>query len=338
MARHLLDLSLLPVEALADLREATDGLLCRVTKVNARRLAMAIERKMGASISQAWKAGAASGLQTGIGRLAAGPFTGAAISAFLRGLGIQLSTPLTPQQQQVVEGNLRSIYRVSKQDAVTAARGRFMFGEPDQLAIAASGNQQMFWVDSFYSEQLSTRVSAVSRDVLLEQGLSHREAGPVLHKALRQEFGLVPGQAASPFAPSVPARYAGNPDFYFQQVSSVAGHQSRIFGKMTGYNDAGVRRVQLVNPNDERTGTLCQQMNGQVFTVNAGMARMSKIVGAASPDEVREEAPWPTADTVADELAGTQPGSRAATTALEGMNTILPPFHPLCRTEVVILD
>jgi len=82
----------------------------------------------------------------------------------------------------------------------------------------------------------------------------------------------------------------------------------------------------------------CRQLNGQVFTVNAGMARMASIIGAGTPDEVKLEAPWPEPDAVSDELAGTRPGSRDATSAIEGMGTLLPPFHPLCRTEVIILD
>ena len=336
--RHSLDLGSISPDELADLGVSVDEVMCGIFKIDTRRAVLALERRMTAAFSAAWQSAAREGLTEGIAKLLRGPFTDTRINSFLRGLGVKLSDTLTSKQEKLVEGRVRSIYSLSKREAVRQAKGKFVFGALDTRAIAATNNQQMFWINGFYGDQLSSRVSAVSRDVLLEQGLGRREAGRTLMSALRKDLGLAPGAAPSEFAASVPARYAGNPQYYFEQVASVAGHQGRVFGRMRGFKDVGVVTFELINPMDERTGQVCQEMHGQVFSVDVGVSRMDAIVRARTPDAVKRSAPWLSGKELQNLLKGTQKGSSEASRRLEGKNVVLPPFHPLCRTEPVIVS
>jgi len=338
VARHHLALAELSEADLADIGATVEDLMCEIFKVDVKQAVTALERRMNRVMTAAWRAAAAEGLTTNLATLVGGAYSESRLSAFLRKLGLKLSAPLTPPQEKVIESRLRAINRLSKQEAVRQAKGKFVFGAVDARAVAATAEQQLLWVNGFYSEQLSARIAAVTKDVLLEQGLSHREAGRTLMQALRKDLGLAPGASASEFAVSVPARYAGNPEYYFQQVASVSGHQSRVFGRMRGFSDVGVTTFELVNPLDERTGQVCREMHGQVFTVAAGVDRMDALIASKTPDEVKVAAPWLSGKALHEALAGTKPGSVEATGRLQGLNTVLPPFHPLCRTEPVIVS
>lgn len=336
MARDHLNLAALDLSALTDLQVAVEGTVSHILKIDTSKLVRGLEARMSKEVTTAWKKAAQDAMVDGLEKLVQAGYTKEAIGDFLYSIGYKLKAPLTDRQLAVAKSRMEAMYKLSKQEAAKEAKGRFSFSLLDQRAINASANQQGFWVGKFYNDHLSKRISAVSTDVLLKQGLPHREAGAVLHKALRQEFGLGLGTSPSQFALEVPARYAGNPEYYFQQVASVSGHQSRVFARLSAFNDNGVITFELINPMDERTGKICVEMHGQVFSVASGVGQMQDIVGAKTPDEVRAAAPWLSPKVVSAALAGAPKGSAEASGKLAGLNTILPPFHPLCRTEPVI--
>jgi hypothetical protein len=201
----------------------------------------------------------------------------------------------------------------------------------DAKAIATINKHQVFWIGDFYSDKLSARVRAVTEDVLLRRGFDHVEAGDELQKALRREFGITPGHRVSTFAPNVPARYAANPDLYFQQLASTVGHQARTFGKMQQFKEHDVITYRLINPMDEVTGQICQQMHGKTFTISAGMKQMKDVLNAKSPKEVKDVSKWLSANEI--ETKFSKGGAQAL---IDAGATIIPPFHPKCRTEPIV--
>lgn len=336
-AMSLTDPTLLSLDDLFDLQQAADMLLCSVCKVNTVKPTLEAERKMSNTIIKSWKAAARSALGEELTTLLGKRFNRVNINQFIRALGIKLSAPLSREQQQVIKGRIRQIWRSAKQLTSRSVGVKFSFTQRDRRAITAINRQQVFWVNNFYSDHLSDRIRAVSNDVLLQQGLGRREAGKALRQALQQEFGLKPG-GKSPFALEVPARYAGNPDLYFEGVASTSSHQARTFGKMTAFDQAEVKAFRLVNPDDERTGVICQQMSGQEFTVASGVKQMNDVLGAKDPADVKNIAPWLSGQQIKDALDGAKTGSRQATARLENAKIILPPFHAFCRTEPVAIN
>lgn len=334
-----LKISELHSSVLADMQHEADETLSCVAKVKPTTRVRSIEHKMDRAIVEAWKKVANASVIEEVGNLLeSNVINEEKISDMLTQIGIKLSEPLTSQQWEIIYERLKIIYTISKKEAVGKFKGKFVFGQPDELAVKASFKQQKMWIKDFYSSELSERISAVSRDVILESGLSHREAGNELMQALSKEFGLTPGNEKSIYAPEVPARYAANPEFYFQQVSSVAGHQARIFGEITGYEDSGVQTVELSNPMDERTGKICRMLNGQRFDLPAGLKQMRLLMDAEDPGEVRAVSSWVTPSALSNSLTGTSSGSQEATDALVGMGVLLPPFHPMCRTEILVVN
>jgi hypothetical protein len=283
---------------------------------------------MAETITRAWKNTARVGMVEPLRKLAAGSVSEKKIQAFVKALGAKLKRPLTKRQIKILEGRIRSIYKVAKKMGAREAKSTFNFAQVDARAVQVINRHQVFWVGDFYSEHLSKRIAGVAEDVMIQQGLPQREAARVLKQALHQEFGITPG-GRSQFAKDIPARYAGNPDLYFRQVASNAAHQSRTFGKMRAFSDAGVVSYRLINPMDTRTGQICQVMAGRVFTVETGVKHMERMLGATDPKEIKDIAPW---------LSAPKLQAAANRGDLEKVGAILPPFHALCRTEPVVIS
>lgn len=333
-----LDLSAWSLDDLCEAEDAIEGTLQIVLKVGTVGPTSATEAKLAKEMLGAWKRAADKGLVSQLGALLRGRVTEGRISTFVKKLGLGLKNPLTKKQIEVLKSRLTSIWKTAKRIAAKEAKTVFSFTQVDAGAVAAIGRHQVFWVGNLYDQHLSTRIAAVADDVLLRRGLPQAEAGRVLRQALMQEMSLRPG-GRSRFARAIPSRYAGNVDLYFRQVAANAAHQARSFSKMVAYKEGGIVRYQLINPNDRRTGQICQHMHGQTFTVSQGLGQMRSMMAATKPDDIKAAAPWLSAEELDDALQGTQRGSQAASDALANADaSVLPPFHPLCRTEPVVID
>jgi hypothetical protein len=288
---------------------------------------------MAKALGSAWKSAANASLNKHLGKVRGTP---ASVDAFLKRIGIDLRNPLTKKQAEQLKARLDAIWKTSKRIAAKEAKVKVSFSQVDDIAVSALSRHQVFWVGDFYSEQMAARMQAVSREVMLEQGLSDKEAGRVLGRALRKEFGIIPG-GRSAFAKGIPARYAGNPDLYFRQLAGTMSHQARTFAKLQQFTEAEVVKYKLINPNDERTGRICQQMHGQVFQVQVGVKHMQRILAAKKPADVKRIAPWQSGEEIEQTVGNAKRGGATAADRLARSGAILPPFHSLCRTEPVIV-
>lgn len=338
MGGSSLNLSAWSLDELCEAEDAIEGmLLAAVFKAGTVKPTLATEIKLGKEMSKAWKRAASRGLVSPLNALLRGSVTPKRISNFISKLGLVLSSPLTKPQAAVIKSRLTSIWKIAKRIASREAKTAFSFAAVDTAAVASLAQQQVFWVGNLYDAHLSKRIAAVASDVLIERGLPQAEAAREMRTALLREMGLKPG-GKTRFARAIPSRYAGNTDLYFRQLAANAAHQARSFSKLVAFNEAGVVRFRLVNPNDERTGKICQQMHGQVFTVADGTKQMNRMLAAKKPQDIKDSAPWLSGGELEDELKGTRRGSRDATDALLNADaSVLPPFHPLCRTEPVII-
>lgn len=328
-----LDLSLIAL-ALSDYGEVE-----KAGGAPAARAEAALESDLAGGLTSAWTQAASSAVPPALEQLMAGDLNKERINAFVKTLGYRLQTPLKPAQVAVLAGKVKGIYKIAQQHAASRMRATADFAARDARAAVAIGGTQAMWVGGFYSAELSGRIKAVSQDVLLDSGYGHAQAGAELRKALELEFGVRPG-GRSEFAPAYPARYAGNPDLYFRQVASVSSHQAHVYGRVSAFSQAGATQYRLSNPMDERTGSICRVMAGQVFTVQSASSQIDRMAASPSPDGVRGVQPWMNADELVDGLGASagraSAGSPEAAAALQGMGVQLPPFHPMCRTEVVL--
>lgn len=334
-----LDLAAWSTADLVEAEDAIDDALLLLFKVRGTvKPTAAQEVKLAEQMAAAWKSGAEKGMVAPLRSVMSGKVTPSKLKTFLKRLGVALTVTVTPAQLKAITARLSSIWKTAKRIAAQEAKIKFSFAAVDKGAVEALAKQQVFWIGDFYNTHLSERIRGVADDVLIRRGLPEHEAGKTLRGALRREFGIVAG-GPSPFGRSIPARFAGNPDLYFRGVASTVAHQARSFSKVTAFQEAGIVRYQLINPNDTRTGQICQQMSGQIFTVQQAGKQMQTMLSAKSPDDIRAAAPWLSGTELEDAIGGAKAGSQeAADNLLAAGASVLPPFHFLCRTEPVIID
>lgn len=332
----MIDFGDVSTATLSDLQFSLDSLLCTIFKVDTVTPTLALEHQMSKLITKAWESVATKTLNAELKVLMKKPFTSKNINSFVLAMGKTLSTPLTKAQIELVKGKLSQIWKEAKRLTSKPLSIKLSFSQVDKRAVAALNNHQVFWIGDFYSTHLSKRIQAVSGDVLIKQGLGRVEAGKELRSAIEKEFGLVSG-GRSKYAPKVPAQFAGNSAKYFEGVASTSAHQARTFSKMTVFRQANVKFFRLINPNDKRTGTICQQMSGQEFSVKVGVSQMSKVLGAKNPKDIKKISPWLSGTELVTILDGAEKGSSKASANLSNANITLPPFHAFCRTEPVAI-
>lgn len=322
-------LSRLTDQELYRLDEAVSGLLRPILKIEPRDELAQLETQLGRYLTLSWKATVRAALRevekAGAGR--------AALNKFLSSLGVRLARPLAPNQLVAVQRQLEKVYKVTKKWQANKVGTRFLFTLKDSAAVSATSRHQAFWVGDFYSEHLAERIRGVAGEVL-EAGLGTDQAGRRMREVLEREFGLLPG-GKSGLAQHIPARFAGNPDHYMRILAATSKHQSQTFATVNAFVEGGIRSYMLINPMDRRTGKVCQFMHGQKFETRQAVGHMNKIIRARSPLEVKNIAPWMRPADIEAALGNAKAGSPEASAALAGQGQTLPPFHPLCRTEVV---
>jgi len=317
-----------------------DDTLCLILKIDPiRPRTLAIEESLSNTTTKAWKTAADDAIDSSIKSALdrAGDAPPSALRLLLQKLAARLKKPLTADQIKEVKKRLTKIHQKAKRISSKAARVKFSFSQRDKLAIEAIKKHQVFWIGDFYNAHLSERIRAVSEELVLNRGLGSREAGRALREALRREFGIVAGGRTG-IAPSIPARFAGNPNLYFRGVAATSAHQSRTFGSIEAFSEAKIISYQLINPGDDRTGQICKVLNGQVYSVQVGVTHMNRVLSAKDPRAIREKiAPWRSGQELRAAVGRSPTGSSGAASKLAAKGAILPPFHPLCRTEPVIV-
>ena len=203
------------------------------------------------------------------------------------------------------------------------------FGLVDDQAMAALVGNQTFWIGRHYDTDLSGRIAAISRNILIDSGLDRREASIKLQEAMVAEFGLDP---AAPFLRGpgieIPRGWRGTSIQYFEGLATNAATVGRVHGSMRAMSEIGATKYTIVNPDDERTCERCKFMDGKSFEVRRAQAAI---------DEETEEGLTPT------NIKARHPFSRDVA-ELRSSSDLLrdgygyPPFHFRCRCTVDISE
>lgn len=267
------------------------------------------------------------------------------VAAAMTKLTLGMGQAIPPQTVDEARRLLYTLWSTSKELTSEGFQVAVSFGLVDTQAVAALNSHQVYWINNLFSDHLSTRIRAVARDVLVQQGLSAAEMGEALRTALKRELGVIAG-GATDFAPGLTGRYAGNPARYIDEVVHTAAHQARMFSSVQAMveidddgddTDVNILGYRVENPNDRRTGPICQQLSGQFFALDDGRNLMNRIIQATTPDVVRSIAPWRSADDLANILGDAPPGSDDARQRLVEAGAALPPYHPHCRSTIVVV-
>ena len=321
-------------ELLEPVRDAVDFFvisLFPIRKVSRSKLYLQIEKKLAASMGKSFTLAAKKSLRQNIAILSRKKSVPIkkAVDMFLGSLEKDLSSGIMSKAKLAsVSSGLKAVVRMAKQDLVPAGIPS-NFTMVDTRTVKVLSKHTTFWVDGFYSDQLGKRIAAVTREVMVEQGLGVKEGGKRLQRVLSRELGVTPGGKTS-LASKVPARFAGRPDAYFEIVANSAAVRARSISSITSMTSAGFTIYRLTNPMDKRTSKVCETMDGREFPVPQAQKMVNKLLNASNPEDVKSISPW---------LSSTRVSSIAAKEGNEGLaasGVLIPPFHGKCRTEIVV--
>ena len=117
---------------------------------------------------------------------------------------------------------------------------------------------------------------------------------------------------------------------FFALGPSMQLSRMTSLGSLLEAASRGITKYRVQAVLDERTSDICRALNGREFEVEQGLATMISLL-AGDPDSAKELSPWPDAATT--KLV---PGMSSGDLALGGLG--LPPYHPYCRTTVLVVS
>ena len=208
-----------------------------------------------------WAKGASASKKTIIKHLRAGSgtVTQKEMDAILvevdRQIEAKFLSPTTEKTPVLFTGS----YKTAKKAALKGHKTKLAFGFADTATAKWLDEHYVYWIGSYYDRFIA---DALAKQVAagLEAGLGREAMG----KQLAQFFGKYPG---------VPVR----PDHYWRLIAANSMNRSRQFGLIGGYEDAGVRTLEVVAVIDARTSAVCFAPWTPIST-ESGVKRIDQIV------------------------------------------------------------
>lgn len=201
------------------------------------------------------------------------------------------------------------------------------FDVADERAIRDIQTDAAIWIGRHYDQNVRDGVRAAIEPVLvggaIRRNIVDRVADVVRHAL--DNYGS-------------PEGYRGTSRSYCEGLAANVVTNSRVRGQLVSFNELGVKRARLTNPNDDRTSLICQHLDGKEFEVRAAIDLMTRLSGVYEPDEVKALQPWPSYEELLKVSPEAGKGTAADMAALEAAGIILPPFHFRCRTTVDIVS
>ena len=234
-------------------------------------------------------------------------------------LGSDFMMAVSRETKAFVERSLRlGLQDVRTQVKVSISIG--LWGIKDQQLASQIQNQNLFWIGKHFG----TDISDGFRNTLtkaMEQGFTREQ----LANALREQFSDLGEKSHA----------------YWQGLAEHTALRIREFGRLSGYEKAGVKYYRLVNPMDDRTSEICWALVSQnkIYPLDVALEVRDNLmdidVNAEGLEEAREQvkarAPWVRESQIERDADGNPVG-------ISGAHTPFPPFHWKCRTETEIVE
>lgn len=186
-------------------------------------------------------------------------------------------------------------------------------------------------IGDHYPKNMRKEVIDIIDNAVIKQGLPKREAGKFLERELSKKLGG--------FIRTVPKsiRQQGQRSIssYFEGLSATTVTRARSFSSLNLMREAEIQSYVWASVLDERTSTICIQMDGRVFEIKIGVEQMEKLLEMESGEDLKENFGW-RRDLSEFNLKEGQKLSSKETARLLAENgvPIVPPAHWRCRSEI----
>lgn len=232
------------------------------------------------------------------------------------GWRVQKMEPLPPLQKKL--------------DDIPVEISDFEFSLADERALSQLRRHSTLWVRDnsgipYRSAQVSQAIRARASE-MVDQGLDPDFIGQELFGDVESLYGV--------------GTFSDKSAIYWGGVVDYAGTISAVRGQINTMSELGVERYEIVNPMDERTTPICQQLNGKVYLVSRAVDHFALLDGASTVDEVKEIKGF--AGSLPPSLSlptGNDPKSiEDRSDALSRLGLLVPPFHFRCRSFLDISE
>ncbi|MDD3535173.1 MAG: hypothetical protein PHC50_03390 [Candidatus Cloacimonetes bacterium] len=214
--------------------------------------------------------------------------------------------------------------RIGIQDVAVQLKTKIsigLYGVKDQNLANIIARQNIFWIENHFDADIAEDFRSVLNRFFSE-GWTMRD----LATALEKQFADLGQKSAH----------------YWQGLAEHTALRIREFGRLSGYEKAGINYYRLVNPLDDRTSDICLALvsQNQVYPLAPALDIRDKLLdidqGAESLESARDRikaiAPWVSPKQIEYDAEGNPTG-------VSGPHTPFPPFHWKCRTKTeLVLD
>lgn len=189
------------------------------------------------------------------------------------------------------------------------------------LSVGASiAADQIYWMDTYYRRMLADSVlTMVHAYVTSDLQTSEKKSG-----ILARLNAILSGTADI----SGKGDWANRPEEYMTAISKAPIVRGKVFGAVRSFNNNGIQRYRIIHRNGAEC-EFCQMIDGTEFSVSDGIDLMNKILGAASPEDVKKIVHWKHGPELRMILNSDNP---SGTLVSEGL--ALPPYHPNCTGDI----
>lgn len=261
------------------------------------------------AMTNAWDEAMREGIAAALDRLrdlGPGKFTSKDGEAIMRVLEASVGPEaIAAAMREPVVNLTDALFRTGAEEVGQAAGVAIAFARPDLDALDVLKTGNLYWIGNSWNVRTQNNVAKILEDYFTEgmtrDGLTQRFA---------EDFAGMTERSRT----------------YWELLADHTATKTREIGRVSGYERAGIERVQVRAHMDENTTEKCRHMHGRIIEVSKMRRQVNEYLEAASTrNEPRAKAAWSMAD---EDLTG------VADKDLPD-NIACPPYHFRCRTITV---
>lgn len=239
-----------------------------------------------------------------------GPVAWAEYEMIENRLSMQLGTSFAALSRDPLISIQGAAFALGAGEAMTGSGIDFMWNLPDMKSLAAMEGNTLFWIGEHYDRHIQAHIHDSLR-TFYQGKYQRREVMWDLKLALQDRFS--------------------RSDSYWDLLADHTCTKVREVGRVSGYEQAGIRKVQFRAHLDEKTTRICRNMHGRIIDVSDMRRQVDGYLKACETrdtDKIKKAWPW-VGEKQAEKM------KHNPTQSMVRHKVSLPPLHARCRSITV---